>query len=80
MISRAFGKRAAGREQPAGIVILDRLPQPPVPQLRAFVWCRRHGGHPGLPAERAVATPFPELMVGLGKNGAFGHPSENGHS
>jgi hypothetical protein len=73
MILRASGKETAGREHPAGIVVLDRLPQPPDPQLRAFVWCRCHPAHPALPTEQAAAAPFPVLMVGLGRNGEDGH-------
>jgi hypothetical protein len=80
MILRAFRAGTTAREQPAGIVVLDRLLQAPDPRLRAFVWCRCHPAHPALPAERAAASPFPLLMVGLGKNGEDGHPTANGHS
>lgn len=80
MIFRASGKGTAGREQPAGIVVLDRLPEPAAPQLRAFVWCRCHPANPVMPTEQAAVAPFPVLMVGLGRNGEDGHPSDNGHS
>ena len=80
MIFRASGKGTAGREVPAGIVVLDHLPQPPDAQLRAFVWCRCHPAHPALPAERAAVAPFPVLMVGSGRNGEDGDPSANGRS
>jgi hypothetical protein len=64
----------AGRERPAGIVVLDRFREPPDPQLRAFVWCRGHLNHPAPPAERLAAAQFPLLMVGLATNGGDGRP------
>ncbi len=68
-ISKGLGSDTSGRrEQPAGIVVLESLPQPPDPQLRAFVWCRCHPSRSALPAERARA-PLSMLMVGLARNG-----------
>lgn len=78
MIFRASTELTAGREYPAGIVVLEHLPQPPDVQLRAFVWCRCHPAHPALPTELAVAPTFPELMVGCGGNGEDGDASANG--
>jgi hypothetical protein len=69
MIFRASTELTAGREYPAGIVVLEHLPH---------VWCRCHPAHPALPTELAVAPTFPELMVGCGGNGEDGDASANG--
>jgi hypothetical protein len=55
-------KSNSGLNQPAGILVLETVPPPPDPQLRAFVWCRHHANDPVLP-EETVAKPFP-VMVG----------------
>lgn len=78
MIMRASKEGTAGREHPAGIVVLDRLPQPPDARLRAFVWSRCHPARPAVPTERAMAPPFPALMVGCGGNGGDGDASADG--
>jgi hypothetical protein len=80
MSIRILGEPESGAagilDQPAGILVLDSWPQPPDPQLRAFVWCRCHPNQPALPAEPAAVAEHPSLMVGLFANG---HPSGNGH-
>ncbi|UCC49070.1 MAG: hypothetical protein JSV41_02505 [Gemmatimonadota bacterium] len=48
-----------------GIVAVDRLPPPPQPTLRAFIWCRRDRSHDPLLNGSGRARPVPAwLMVG----------------
>lgn len=75
-----FHLRVGRRDQPAGILALDTLPQPPDPRLRPFVWCRHHANRAASPAARPEVRRFPLLMVGLAGNGANGDASANGTS
>ena len=51
-----------------GIVALDRLPPPPHPQLRAFIWCKRDRNDALRLNGPGPAKPVPAwLMVGQGK-------------
>jgi hypothetical protein len=48
---------------PAGILVLDRRPTPPLPQLRAYVWSRERTDHSSVPGGPKRPAPW-ALMVG----------------
>ncbi len=48
----------------AGILVPNRLPSPPTPRLRAFVWGPHTPGLPALPAADPVAPSPGSLFVG----------------
>ena len=50
--------------RPAGILVLDRLPAPPSPLLRAYVWSRERTDHSAVPANGAKKSSPCALMVG----------------
>ncbi|KPK82207.1 MAG: hypothetical protein AMS25_03270 [Gemmatimonas sp. SM23_52] len=51
-----------------GILAVDRLPPPPHPQLRAFIWCWRNRKDAPLLNGPGPAKPVPAwLMVGQGR-------------
>ncbi len=48
----------------AGILVPNRLPSPPTPRLRAFVWCSHTPDHPALPEANPIAPSPGSPMVG----------------
>ncbi len=51
--------------RPAGILVLDRPPLPPIPQLRAYVWSRERTDHSTVPGTVVKQKVTPRaLMVG----------------
>lgn len=66
MISRKV-RRVSSEEAragaPAGILVLDRVPTPPLPQLRAYVWSRERTDHSCVAGGPKKPAPW-ALMVG----------------
>lgn len=54
----------AGR--PAGILVLDRLPKPPLPQLRAYVWSRELTDHSSVPGGAKKPAPWAFMVAPRG--------------
>lgn len=50
--------------RPAGILVLDRLPAPPSPLLRAYVWSRERTDHSAVPENGAKKSSPCALMLG----------------